>query len=99
MFCSMHNCFCLPVDEANGTKPSLQDLLEFLTGSRSIPPSGFPPDALPCIYFDEARKGLPVASTCGFTVCFPLNFPTKEAVFKTKMDLAILGSKENFLLL
>jgi len=68
-----------------------------LTGSRNVPPSGFPADAVPAIYFDDVKTGLPEVSTCGFTLWFPINFTDKEKEFKAKMDLAILGSIQNFL--
>ena len=74
------------------TRPTLGDLLEYLTGSSSIPPSGFG-EVQPAILHD----GLPIVSTCAMSITFPATFPIDQ--FKEKMDLAILGSKEWFGLL
>ena len=78
------------------TRPTLGDLLEYLTGSSSIPPSGFG-EVQPAILFDESHDGLPIVSTCAMSITFPATFPIDQ--FKEKMDLAILGSKEWFGLL
>lgn len=72
----------------------MEDVLEFLTGCRNIPPSGF--DVQPSILFDDDQKGLPVISTCGLSITFPMNFPVEQCQFDQNMDLAILSAKESF---
>ena len=79
---------------ADRTQPTLEDLLEYLTGSSSIPPSGFGYGIQPMILFDDDHDGLPIVSACTLSLTFPTNFPTVENRFKEKMDFAIMGSKE-----
>lgn len=72
--------------------------MEFLTGSRTIPPSGFEleTDAPPTILFDDGLKGLPVVSTCALTITFPTSFPIEQRQFDHNMDLAITSGRESF---
>ena len=79
---------------ADRTQPTLEDLLENLTGSSSITPSGFGYGIQPMILFDDDHDGLPIVSACVLSLTFPTNFPTVGNRFKEKMDFAIMGSKE-----
>jgi hypothetical protein len=81
-FCITITIFSIIAAEEVEEKTSLEDLLKFLTGSRSIPPLGFDPK--PRLQFnlaEDATKDFPVVSTCALTLDLPL--VSDYSVFKT----------------
>ena len=97
MISHLFTCHLVVYVYADRNQPTLEDLLEYLTGSDCIPPGGFGEDVHPGIFFDDSCEGLPVVSTCALSLTFPMSFPVNR--FKERMDSAIMDSKESFWLL
>ena len=81
-------------DQGDASRPTLEDVMIFLTGCRNVPPSGF--NVQPTIFFDDNQIGMPVVSTCALSITFPTRFPVEQGQFNHKMDLAVLSAKDNF---
>jgi len=79
---------------SSGTKISLENLLESLTGSSSIPPSGFSDE--PVILVDSDGEGLPTASACTLSLTFLQNYPTGSSCFKEKNGSCNAGAQRRF---
>ena len=69
---------------------SLEDVLQFMTGSRCIPAVGF--EKPPSIAFTDVDQ-LPTVSTCTLTLTLPRSYACSSAEkFCEVMDACILGS-------
>ena len=69
---------------------TLGDILEFLSGARKLPATGFPKN--PSVHFCSGDR-LPKASTCDVSITFSRGMGLLQyEQFKEKMDLCILGS-------
>ena len=80
--------------EVDSNGPSLTDVMVFLTGCDTIPPSGYA-DCIPSISFLEDGK-FPTLSTCSLCVRFPMGMRCEQNAFKEFMDFAILESEGFF---
>ena len=75
---------------ANGGDVTLQEILKFMTGSSSIPATGF--ENIPSICFTDDDR-LPTVSTSAMSITFSRTMGLLSyEEFKTKMDFYILGS-------
>ena len=75
------------------TKANLSDMLQFMTGLRSIPPLGLG-KKIKVLFLDPA-KVLPEVSACFLYLYLPVNIASKEVYFE-KFDQAILYSLNHF---
>lgn len=66
----------------------LEDVLIFVTGAGSIPPTGFP--VRPCVSFLHHKQKLSTASTCDQALRLPIY--EDYVAFKEAMILSILGN-------
>ncbi|XP_070183309.1 G2/M phase-specific E3 ubiquitin-protein ligase-like [Littorina saxatilis] len=82
--------FFLQACEQRESSCSLADVLEFCSGSRTIPPGGLGGfNSLPTIAF--RTSGLPTASTCACSLTLPRHLP-ENSTLKDVMEMAIVSS-------
>ena len=69
---------------------TLESILLFITGSTSIPPTGF--ETKPTITFShDPNVTVPTANTCSLTICLPTAI-TDAAIFSSRMTYGIFNS-------
>ena len=68
----------------------LSDVMVFLTGCDTVPPSGYTNSSTTIVFIKDGK--FPTVSTCSLCVHFPLGLPCEQTAFKELMDFAILES-------
>lgn len=86
----MYDAYILYLADYDEQPPTLNDILQFITGLREIPPLGFPKGF--AIYFiDNPDKVLPEVNACFYT----LHFKSKEELC-ARFNQAVLYSLNHF---
>ena len=86
-------CFVADEEMMGKSKANLCDILQFITGLRSIPPLGFSKKIT--ILFLDSSKVLPEVSTCFYNLYLPVSISMKEIFFE-RFDQAVLFSVNHF---
>lgn len=80
-------CSTVLLFTADGTAPqllSLENVLNFFTGSEVVPPQGFDPK--PTLLFNSENI-FPTASTCAIELCLPTRYYDNYTAFCEKLTL------------
>ena len=89
----MYDAYILYLLDYDEQPLTLNDILQFITGLREIPPLGFPKGF--AIYFiDNPDKVLPEVNACFYTLHLPLHFKSKELC--ARFNQAVLYSLNHF---
>lgn len=88
--------FSFHADGEESDLPTVGKILQFLTGSATVPLFGYESHICPrLILTDESAESFPVVSTCALTLSVPVNYPDYDTL-RSKFNLALEFGMDHF---